>query len=89
VRSLLGAFAQNLGVFHQKDGSCYTFYADKVLELDEINPQVAARMVGVFNQWKSFNKDAADLMVQELKRIESKENLSKDVREIVSKALKY
>ena len=88
VRSLLGAFAHNLAGFHQEDGSAYAFYADRILELDIINPQVAARMVGVFNQWKAFDSSYADLMVKELKRIESHSELSKDIREIVSKALK-
>ena len=89
VRSLLGAFAQNMGAFHQEGGAAYQFYADRVLELDAINPQVAARMVGVFNSWKSYQSAYADLMVHELKRIESHQGLSKDVREIVSKALKH
>lgn len=89
VRSLLGAFAQNMGAFHQEGGAAYQFYADRVLELDAINPQVAARMVGVFNSWKSYQSAYADLMVRELKRIESHQGLSKDVREIVSKALKH
>ena len=89
VRSLLGAFAQNSGAFHRADATAYQFYADRVLELDAINPQVAARMVGVFNAWKSYTPEYADLMVKELTRIESHKDLSKDVREIVSKALKH
>ncbi len=89
VRSLLGAFAQNMGGFHRKDGAPYQFYADRVLELDAINPQVAARMVGAFNSWKAFDKVFADLMVTELQRIEAHPGLSKDVTEIVSKALKH
>ena len=89
VRSLLGVFAQNLGGFHREDGEPYRFYADRVLELDAVNPQVAARMVGVFNSWKTFDSHFSDLMVIELQRIEAHEGLSKDVREIVSKALKH
>ena len=87
VRALIGAFAQNMGVFHQEDGEAYQFYADKILELDAINPQVAARMVSAFNAWKSYAKDYAKQMQQELQRIEAHNGLSKDVREIVSKAL--
>ena len=88
VRSLIGAFAQNIGAFHQSDGAAYQFYADKILMLDAINPQVAARMVSAFNSWKSYANEYADMMYQELQRIESHQGLSKDVREIVSKALK-
>jgi len=87
VRSLLGAFTHNLSAFHQTDGAGYQFYADRVLELDKINPQVAARMVGAFNQWKSYDQSFADLMKSELERINAVETLSKDVKEIVSKAL--
>jgi len=76
VRSLLGAFTYNLSAFHQVDG-----------ELDRINPQVAARMVGAFNQWKSYDQPFAGLMKLELERINTTETLSKDVKEIVSKAL--
>lgn len=87
VRSLLGAFTYNLSAFHDDNGAAYQFYADKVMELDEINPQVAARMVSAFNQWKTFAEPYASLMQKELQRIEAKPSLSKDVREIVSKAL--
>ena len=87
VRSLIGAFAQNMGAFHQTDGAAYQFYADKILELDSINSQVSARLVSAFNAWKSYAKDYAMLMQKELKRIEAHDGLSKDVREIVSKAL--
>jgi len=87
VRALLGTFAQNIGAFHQADGEAYEFYADKILELDAINPQVAARMVSVFNTWKTYFDVYADLMKVQLQRIESHPGLSKDVREIVTKAL--
>ena len=87
VRSLIGTFAQNMGAFHQTDGAAYQFYADKILELDAINPQVAARMVSAFNAWKSYTKDYAEQMQKELQRIEAHDGLSRDVREIVSKAL--
>jgi len=87
VRSLIGAFTGNLVAFHQKDGSGYQFHADRVIELNAINPQVAARMVGVFNSWKAYAEPYSSLMEQQLERINSQNNLTKDVKEIVTKAL--
>ena len=87
VRALLGAFAHNLGSFHGTGKEAYEFYIDKIIELDAINAQVAARMVSVFNQWKTFDKSNAEEIKQQLKRLNTTQNLSKDVAEIVGKAL--
>jgi aminopeptidase N len=87
VRALIGAFTSNLVGFHRQDGLGYQFLADRVIELNTINPQVAARMVGVFNHWKSYAEPNKSLMNEQLKRISSTDNLAKDVTEIVSKAL--
>ena len=88
VRSLIGAFTSNLVSFHREDGLGYQFLADKVLELNEINPQVAARIVGVFNGWKAYAEPNKALMKKQLQRINDSECLTKDVAEIVGKALK-
>jgi len=87
VRSLIGAFAGNMTAFHKQDGSGYEFIADRVIELNGINPQVAARMVGVFNNWKTLSAPYSGLMKAELQRINAHAELTKDVKEIVSKAL--
>jgi len=87
VRSLIGAFASNMTAFHKQDGSGYAFIADKVIELNGINPQIAARLVGVFNNWKTFTEPYSSLMKKELERINAHTELTKDVKEIVSKAL--
>ncbi|MDX5151525.1 MAG: DUF3458 domain-containing protein, partial [Acidiferrobacterales bacterium] len=88
VRSLVGAFSRGNPLhFHAADGSGYRFLADQVLRLDPLNPQVASRMVGVFNNWRKFEKGRQGLMKQQLERILATPDLSKDVHEIVSKAL--
>ena len=88
ARSLLGAFAAGNPVgFHRADGAAYRFVADKVLELDPINPQVASRIVSSFNQWKRYEPTRSQLMRTELERIASKPSISKDVREIVERSL--
>ena len=88
VRSLIGAFTSNLVSFHREDGLGYQFLADKVIELNDINPQVAARIVGVFNSWKAYAEPNKSLMKAQLERISKTKGLASDVTEIVSKALK-
>lgn len=84
VRSLVGAFAHgNQLHFHDVDGRGYRFLADQVMRLDPLNSQVAARMVGAFNQWRRFDKDRQGLMQQQLQRIADTDGLSRDVYEIV------
>ncbi len=88
VRSVLSVFASlNPVRFHAADGSGYTFVADQVLALDQLNPQVAARLVQLFVRWRNFDDDRQAAMTDALRRIVQQPNLSKDVYEIASKAL--
>jgi aminopeptidase N len=90
VRSLIGAFAHgNPAVFHQADGAGYAFLADRVLELDAINPQVAARMVSPLSRWRRYDAQRQSRMRQELQRIADHRGLSGDVAEIVTKSLAH
>jgi aminopeptidase N len=89
VRSLIGAFSSNnLLHFHQESGKGYAYLADQVIALNKINPQIASRMVSIFNTWEKFDKPRRELIQEQLKRIHTSENLSPDVFEIVDKALK-
>jgi len=88
VRSLVGAFcAGNQVRFHDPKGEGYVFLADFVLALDGANPQLASRMVSVFNDWRRYDEARQDLMQAQLDRIASSPSLSKDVYEIVHRAL--
>ena len=88
ARSLLFAFAAgNPVAFHRADGEAYRFVADRVVELDAINPQVASRIVSSFNQWRRFEPGRAALMKAELERIARQPGISKDVLEIVERAV--
>ncbi len=88
VRSLVGAFTQsNQPRFHDADGGGYRLLADVVLELNKINPGIAARMTGGFNQWRRFDEKRRGLMRAEIDRILSQPGLSKDVYEIASKSV--
>jgi aminopeptidase N len=89
ARSLIGSFAENVLHFHARDGVGYRFLADCVLEIDPINPQVAARMVASFSQWKRFDQVRGQLMKSQLERILAEGvDLSRDTYEVVNRCLK-
>lgn len=87
ARSLIGSFSRNVPHFHAQDGSGYRFIADKVIEIDRFNPQVAARLVQAFNLCNKLEPHRKNLVKQALQRIRAQEGLSKDVGEIVGKIL--
>jgi aminopeptidase N len=88
VRSVLASFAMmNLVGFHRRDGAGYRLLADKVLELDRRNPQVAARMLSALGRWRRFDEQRQALMRAELERILAAPGLSRDSYEIASKSL--
>jgi len=88
VRALIGAFAQsNPRHFHGADGQGYELIADYVVELDRLNPQIAASLARAFNFWRRYDERRRDLMRGALRRIRGTPRLSPDVGEIVSKTL--
>ena len=88
VRSLVHAFAMNNQLrFHAADGAAYRFVADIALQLDSINPQVAARLLGSFETWRRFDEKRQDLIKTELERVREAPNLSRNLLEVASKTL--
>ena len=88
ARSVIHAFcANNPASFHQPDGSGYEFWADSVLALDAINPQVAARLARALDRWRLFAQPYQDHMKAALERVSACQTLSPDVREVIGKAL--
>ncbi len=88
IRSVVGAFCnQNPVNFHRSDGSGYRFLADRVLELDGSNPQIAARLLAPLTKWRRYTPDRQALMQAQLQRIADSDTLSPDVYEVVSKSL--
>ncbi len=79
--------AQNPLRFHEPSGDAYAYMADRIIEIDGRNPQLAARLASVFNPWKLYEPMPRAMMKRELERIQAKAGLSKNVFEIVSKAL--
>ncbi|MGI9417812.1 MAG: aminopeptidase N [Geminicoccaceae bacterium] len=88
VRSLIGAFAMaNATGFHRRDGEGYRFVADQIMELDRLNPQIAARLLGVFGRWRRYDQDRQAMMRAELDRILATPELSRNSYEVASKSL--
>jgi aminopeptidase N len=87
VYALIRAFASNHVRFHAADGSGYAFLADQVIRLNAINPQVAARMARGFDRWKKFDELRQASARAALERIRDSKELTRDVAEIVTKAL--
>ena len=87
VRSLIGMFTRNIAEFHHQSGRGYQFVADKIIALDEYNPQVAARLVQAFNVLSRVDDARQSLMLAQLERIQTQANVSKDTAEIVGKIL--
>ncbi|MDW7747223.1 aminopeptidase N [Halomonas sp.] len=87
VRALIGTFAnQNPVNFHRADGAGYRLLADTVIELNRLNPEIAARLVTPLTRWARFDEARQELMKGELERIRAEE-LSPNVYEVVEKAL--
>ena len=88
VRSLIGAFAMaNATGFHRKDGAGYRFLADQIMELDRLNPQIAARLMGVFGRWRRYDDARQTLMKAELERVLALPGLSRNSLEVATKSL--
>jgi aminopeptidase N len=87
VYALIRTFAANHVRFHAADGGGHAFLADQILALNALNPQVAARMARSFDRWRRFDETRQSHAKEQLERIRDTEKLSKDVAEIVAKAL--
>lgn len=87
VRALLGAFAANLPAFHSPSGVGYAYLAQKVIQLDAINPQIAARLVLPLTRLAKLDAARQELLLKQLNLIAQQPKLSKDLDEVVNKAL--
>jgi aminopeptidase N len=86
ARSLIFQFCMNnLQGVHHPEG--YAFWAEQVLALDELNPEIAARLARTFDNWARYAPVYRAGMHDALKRIQQHPDLSRNVSEIISKAL--
>jgi aminopeptidase N len=88
VRALHGQFvASNKVQFNHESGRGYQLIADRILELDKLNPQIASRLASGFKDFSRTEEKLKTLMKPQLERIIKTDGLSKNVYEIVSKIL--
>jgi aminopeptidase N len=88
ARSLVATFCMaNPVQFHVPDGSGYAFWAEQVIALDSLNPQVASRLARAMDRWRRYAPALQAHMQKALKQVNGLKKLSNDVREVVGKAL--
>ena len=88
VRSVYSVFANsNLEKFHSQDWEGYKLIADKVIELDKLNPMIASRLAKSLINWENLCEINSNLMREQLERISLEKDLSPDLGEVVRKGL--
>ena len=90
ARSLIFSFCNsNPAQFHAADGSGYAFWAEQVIALNSINPQVAARLARTMDRWRKFAPVPQAHMQAALQQVAETPALSNDVLEVITKALTH
>lgn len=85
---LLTFFTANPAEFHSLDGSGYQLWAEVILELNRINPHVAARCARALENWRRYTPALARLQHEALTALwERREELDSSVAEVLDKAL--
>ena len=88
ARSVIFSYCSaNPGAFHRADAAGYTFWSERVIELDAINPQVASRLARALDRWKKLAEPYRSAAREAIARVAARPDLSNDVREVVTRAL--
>ena len=88
ARSVIFSYCSaNPGAFHRTDAAGYVFWSERVIELDAINPQVAARLARALDRWTKLVEPCRSAAREAIARVAAKTDLSNDVREVVTRAL--
>ncbi|WP_296556692.1 aminopeptidase N [Pigmentiphaga sp.] len=88
ARSLVFQFCLNNPYgFHRADGSGYRYWVSQVLALDALNPEIAARLARALDRWVRYVPELSEPMRQALQQVRNHPGLSRNVTEIVTKAL--
>jgi aminopeptidase N len=88
ARSLIFSFCNgNPAQFHAEDGGGYALWAEQVIALNGINPQVAARLARTLDRWRKYAPALQVKMKSALQQVADTRRLSRDVAEVISKAL--
>ena len=88
ARALLGTFASgNPSGFHRADGAGYVLFAERLAQLDAINPQIAARLATAFNGWKRLEPVRREAARQAMAQLLGQPALSRNLGEILGNML--
>jgi aminopeptidase N len=88
ARSLIFSFCNgNPAQFHAQDGSGYALWVEMVQQLNQLNPQVAARLARSMDRWKKYPAHLQTQMQAALQQVAKLKTLSRDVAEVIHKAL--
>ena len=69
VRALIGGFAvNNPQCFHHHSGAGYDFFTAQILDMDSRNPQVAARLLGIYEIWRKLDIDRQGMIQKQLRK---------------------
>ncbi|NLC35385.1 MAG: DUF3458 domain-containing protein, partial [Alcaligenaceae bacterium] len=86
ARSVIFQFCiNNLGHAHSPEG--YEFWADQVLALDALNPEIGARLARTLDHWARLEPALRDAARTSLERVRQHPALSRNTAEIVNKSL--
>lgn len=88
ARALIFSYCiANPAAFHRADAAGYSFWAEQVLALDAINPQVAARLARALERWAALAEPYRSAARAAIAHVAERGQLSRDVREITTRAL--
>jgi aminopeptidase N len=88
ARSVIFSFCSgNPAAFHRPDAAGYVYWSDRVIELDAINPQVAARLARSLDRWRKLAEPYRGAAREAIARVAARPDLSKDTHEVVTRAL--
>ena len=88
ARSVISTYCQgNPAAFHRADAAGYVFWSERLIELDAINPQVAARLARALDRWSKLAEPYRSAAREAIARVAAKPDLSKDTLEVINRAL--
>ena len=85
VRAVIGAFGGNLESFHTLKG--YEFFVKHVMEIDKINPHLAARLFTAFAKYRKFDESVKESARKVLRKVAADKTLSDVSRETVERMI--
>jgi aminopeptidase N len=84
---LLQLCVYNPAAFHRADAAGYVFWAEQLLALDALNPQLASRLARAMDRWAGLAEPYRAAAREAVARVAAKADLSPDTREVITRAL--